>query len=205
MRGQSGEKPGAGRLAGEEVGLEDEVEDTVGEEAEVDGADGGDGQDEVDGEGEADYSGGGLRAGLAHVHYDDETNVVVGADDAVDGHQDGQPDEVRADSGLEDVELAEEASGDGQAEQREQEEGENGGGDGLALAEAGVIIEAEVLFTGAAELGDDGEGAEFHEGVANQIEEHGRVGRSRTGVCIAPQGGGGRERPHDVAGVPDGA
>src|SRR5260370_31165304 len=161
MRGQSGEKPGAGRLAGEEVGLDDEVEDTVGEEAEVDGVDCCEGQEEVDGEAEADYSVGGLRGGLAHVHYDDETNVVVGPDDAVDGHQDGQPDEVRAHSGLEDVELAEEACGDGQAEQREQEEGEDGGGDGLALAEAGVIIETEVLFAGSTELGDDGEGAEL--------------------------------------------
>ena len=92
--------------------MEDEVEDAVGEEAEVDGAEGGDGQDEIDGEGEADDGGGGLRAGLAHVHYDDETNVVVGADNAVDGHEDGKPNEVRAHSGFEDVELAEEACGD---------------------------------------------------------------------------------------------
>jgi hypothetical protein len=38
----------------EEVGWEDEVEDAVGEEAEVNGAEGGDGQDEVDTQRDAD-------------------------------------------------------------------------------------------------------------------------------------------------------
>ena len=60
-------------------------------------------------------------ARFAHVHHHDEAEVVVGADDAVDGHQHGEPDQVRIHGGLEDVELAEEAGGDRQAEQRKQE------------------------------------------------------------------------------------
>jgi hypothetical protein len=36
----------------------------------------------------------------------------------------------------------------------------------LAAAETGVVIEREVLFASAAELADDGEGAEFYERVA---------------------------------------
>src|SRR5580704_19284398 len=111
-----------GRLVVEEVGSEEVGEGFGGEDAEEDGAEGGDGQDDVDGEGEARGGGGGdFGAGFAHVHDDDEANVVVGANDAVDGHEDGEPDEVGVYGGFEDVELAEEACGDRQAEKRKQE------------------------------------------------------------------------------------
>ena len=78
---------------------------------------------------------------FAHVHDDDEAEVVVGADDAVDGHHHGEPDQVRVDGGLEDVKLAEEAGRDWQAEQRKQEEAQRSGDEGLAAAEAGVVFQ----------------------------------------------------------------
>src|SRR4029077_20432403 len=102
--------------------------------AERGGAEGGEGEDGVDGEGEVGDGGGGFGAGFAHIHDDDQAEEVVGADDAVDGHEDGKPDEVGVYGGFEDVELAEEACGDRQAQQGEQKEGQDGRGYGLALA-----------------------------------------------------------------------
>ncbi len=111
---------------------------------------------------------------------------------------------LRVDGGFEDVELAEEAGGDGQAEEREQEERENGGDDGLAFAEAGEVVELEVLFAGAAELGNDGEGADFYEGIAQQIKEDGGVGGAGADVIVfGRQIGDGGEGDQDVAGVGD--
>src|SRR6266851_4959088 len=99
--------------------FQEEAEDLVGEEAEVDGADGGDGQDHVDGGGEGDgRGGGGVFARFAHVHGDDDFQIVVGADDAVDSHENGEPDQVGIYGGLEDIEFAKEACGDGQTQER---------------------------------------------------------------------------------------
>jgi len=64
-----------------------------------------------------------------------KAQIVVGADDAVDGHEDGEPDEIGMNRHGEDVKLAEETSGDRQTEQREQKEAERSGDPGLALAE----------------------------------------------------------------------
>ena len=146
---------------------------------------------------------GGFTRGIAHVHHDDEAEVVVGADDAVDGHQNREPDQVGVDGGLEDVELAEEACGDGQAEERKQEEAQGCGDDRLATAEAGVVIEREVLFAGTAELADDCEGAEFYEGVAEEIEEDCGVSGRSARVGIALKIGDGSEGDQDVAGMGD--
>ena len=79
---------------------------------------------------------------------------------------------MRVDSGLENVEFAEESGGDRKSEKREQEKRKNGGHPGLALGEAGKIIELKVLFARAAELRNDGERTDFHQRVGEQIEEH---------------------------------
>ena len=96
--------------------------------------------------------------------------------------------------GFEDVELAEEAGGDGNAQEGEEEEAESGGGDGLALGQAGEIVEFDALFAGAAEMGDDGEGAKLGGGVGEEIEENGGDADFI----------GGGEGDQDIAGVGDG-
>src|SRR5271168_115175 len=164
-------------LVAEEGGAENEIEDGIGEKAEEDGADASDGQDHVYRYGEAGGRfGGDFRAGFAHVHEHDDAQVVVGADDAVDGHEHGEPDEMRVDGGFEDIELAEEAGGDGQAEQREKIEAEGGGDEGLALRETGVVIDRKIFFAHAAELRHDREGANLHQRVAQQVKENRGIG-----------------------------
>src|SRR5260221_14767397 len=84
--------------AADEGFLQQQAEDLVREEAEVDGANGGDGQNDVDGDRKRNGRGsGGLFAGVTHVHGNNYSEVVVGADDAVNGHQNRQPDQVGID------------------------------------------------------------------------------------------------------------
>src|SRR5258708_25449720 len=61
----------------------------------------------------------------------------------------------------------------------------------------------EVLFAKAAEFGDDGEGDEFYERVADEIEEHGGVGWGGTAFGISREIGNGGEGYQDVASVRD--
>ena len=96
--------------------------------------------------------------------------------------------------GLEDVELAEEAAGERDADQREQEDGEQGGGERLLAAQALEIVDALEALALAGEHGDGGEGAHIHEGVGRQVEHGGG------GAGFAARG----ERHQDVAGVRDG-
>ncbi len=56
-----------------------------------------------------------------------QTQVVEAGDAAVEQADDGEPDVAGVDGGGEDVELAEEAAGEGDSDQREQEEGEKRG------------------------------------------------------------------------------
>ena len=157
-----------------------------GEQTEVNGADRRDGQNDVHGQREAGRDRrGDFGAGLAHVHHHNHANVVVRADDAVDGHDHSQPDQMRIDGGLENIELAEEAGGYGKAEERKQEEREYGSHPGLTFAEAGEVIELEVLFARTAELRNDGERADFHERIGQQIEKHRGVGGAGADFGVA--------------------
>src|SRR5208337_4093179 len=148
-------------LAGgqDQVGVDDDAQDVIGREAQIKGGEHRD---------DDHHGGGGTKAGgrvgrdvafvFAHVHHDDDTQVVVGADDAVDGHQNGQPNELGLDGRGEDVQLAEEARGDGQAEQGKQEHAQSSSNKGLARAEAREIIDVDVAFTLPAQIGNDREG-----------------------------------------------
>src|SRR5882724_6672559 len=99
------------------------MQNAVGEEAEVDSADGRDSQDAVYSERKAHGPGcGDFGAGFAHVHHNDKPQIVVSADHAVDAHDYGQPDKVRTYSRFENVEFAEESSSYGQAEQRKKKQ-----------------------------------------------------------------------------------
>ena len=72
--------------------------------------------------------------------------------------------------GGEDVELAEEAAGEGNPDQREQEEGQQRGEHGTAQCEALVVGDGAQRLLVSADLGDDGEGADVHGGVGCGIE-----------------------------------
>jgi len=61
-----------------------------------------------------------LLARFAHVHHNDDPEIVVSADRAVDDTNQREPDEVRTESGAEYVELGEEAAGDRNSDQRQQ-------------------------------------------------------------------------------------
>jgi hypothetical protein len=86
---------------------------------------------------------------------------------------DGEPDVAGLDGGGEDVELAEEAAGEGDADEREQEEGEQRGEDGAAQGEAGEVVDVCGGFVVAGDLGDDGEGSDVHGGVGGGVEAGG--------------------------------
>ncbi len=69
------------------------------------------------------------------------------------------------DGGGEDIELAEEAAGEGDSDEGEKEEGEQGGEVGALAGEAGVVVDGAGALVVAADLGEDGEGADVHGGV----------------------------------------
>src|SRR5262249_31910821 len=115
---------------------------------------------------------------LVHIHDDDEAEVVVNADGAVNGHEDGEPNQIRMDGRSEDIEFSEEARRDWKTEQRKQENAKSGGNPGLALAESGIIVNGKILFARAAELRNDGERSNLHERIAQKIKENGCVRRS---------------------------
>ncbi len=94
----------------------------------------------------------------------------------------------------EDVKLAEEASGEGDADQREEEEGEDRGEDGALEGEAGEVVEGAEFFVEAGELGEDDEGSDVCGGVGGGVEAGGGDG-------FVLRGGKGDE---EVAGVGDG-
>ena len=100
-------------------------------------------------------------------------------------HDDGEPDVAGVQSGGEDVEFAEEAAGEGNADQRQEEEGEEGGEDRALCRQAGEVVDRARGLVVAGELGDDGEGADVHGGVGGGVEAGG-------GDAIGGEGGEGR-------------
>src|SRR5579859_2801594 len=77
----------------------------------------------------------------------------------------------------------------------------------MAFGEAGVVFEGDVLFVLAPELGNDGEGADFHQRIAQQIKEDGGIGGDGAvgGRVAGGHAGDGGEGYQDVAGMGDGA
>ena len=73
----------------------------------------------------------------------------------------------------EDVELAKEAAGQRDADERQQKDGEHRGGDGLPFAQAREIVDVQVPLVFARHVDHHREGAEVHQSVGGQIE-HGR-------------------------------
>src|SRR5438045_6238460 len=97
------------------------------------------------------------------------------------------------DGGRKDVELTEEAAGKGNSDQRQKEEGQQSGKVGTLLAEAGIVLDGSGALVVAADLRDDGEGANIHSGIRGGVEAGGgdAVERER---C---------ERDQQIAGVSD--
>ena len=173
----AGEALGAGGFgAVAEAGVLGEPEGLAGEDAEDEGARGrrrrgrgrrGCVKRRVERAGRATSVGG------AGVDGGEQAQVVEAGDAGVEQADDGEPDVAGVDGGGEDVELAEEAAGEGDADQREQEEGEQGGEHGALRARpVKSSMRAGVLVV-AGDLGDDGEGADVHGGVGGGVEAGG--------------------------------
>ncbi len=117
---------------------------------------------------------------LPEIHGDDDAQIIVSADHAVDRRDDHQPDDgwaergVRIECGLKREEFAEETAGRGQAQQRKQEQRETNREHRLPRAEAGVVRDFEMSFILLAEVRDDQERPDFHERIRRQIEQYGR-------------------------------
>jgi hypothetical protein len=117
------------------AGVLGEGDGTVGQDAEGERSDGGEG--EADGRRNADGTklgeAGALRAGPG-VDGGQQAQVVEAGDAAVEQADDSEPDVASVDGGGEDVELAEEAAGEGDSDERKQEEAEESGEPGALLA-----------------------------------------------------------------------
>ena len=85
-------------------------------------------------------------AGLLHVHHHQDPQIVVSRDRAVQQAENRQPHQVRLQRRLEDIELAEEAGGQRNADQREQEHRQQRGGHRLAHGEAREVVDADMLL-----------------------------------------------------------
>ena len=74
---------------------------------------------------------------------------------------------------MDQIELAEEADGEGHTDEGEEAEGEEECGEGVGAGDAGEVVE---IFGGvgfALEVDEDGESAEVHDGIAGKVEEGG--------------------------------
>src|SRR5216683_2125030 len=180
--------------AGGAAGVLSQSEGAVGENAEDQGRDRGEGQADAcrDADGAALGDVGAVGGG-AGVDGREQAEVVEAGYAAVEQADDREPDVAGVDGGGEDVELAEEASGEGDSDEREEEEGEERGEDGALEGEAGVVVGGAGGLVVAGDLGDDGEGSDVHGGVGGGVE----AGR---GDAVLGEGGEGHE---EVAGVGD--
>ena len=79
-------------------------------------------------------------ARFAHVHVNDDAQVVVGSDAAVEHADDGEPDQIGFYRRVKDVEFGEEAAGHRNADEREQEDRESGRQQRGSVAEAVVVV-----------------------------------------------------------------
>src|ERR1035437_2744441 len=174
-------------------GFAGELQHPGGEDAQEEGAERGHQQRDAQAGGQGLGRLGGF-ARFVHVHHHQDAQIVVRRNGAVQQTENRQPIQVAIQRRLEDVELAEEAAGERDADQREQEDGEQGGGQRLFAAQALEIVDALEALALARKHGDGGEGAHIHEGVGREIK-HGGGG---AGVAVRA------ERHQDVAGVRDG-
>ena len=147
------------------------------------------------GEGEADSGGDAESCGRGHnvdpvggyilerlgVERGDEAEVVEAGDAAVGESDDSDPDVAGVDGGGEDVELAEETAGEGDADEREQEEGKQCGEDRAAQGEAGKVPGGAGGLIVAGDLRNDSECADVHGGIGGGIEADG--GDAVRGEC----------------------
>ena len=130
-----------------------------------------------------------------HVHHHQDAQVVAGCYRAVQQSQHGQPDQVRFQGGLEDIEFAEEPAGEGNADQREQEDREHCRGERLLAAQAGEVVDILIPFRLPGDVGHGGERPDVHQRVGGQVEHGGG------GARFAARG----ERHQHVTRVRDGA
>ena len=109
---------------------------------------------------------------VAHVHVDDETEVVVRGQGGVEGADDRQPHVARAHGGPEQVELADEPGRGRDPDEGEQEDGEGERHHRMPEGEPAVVREPHRLAAVLLEQQDHAEGPARRERVHEQVEEN---------------------------------
>ena len=109
----------------------------------------------------------GLRLGfplgrLPHVHDDHNTEIVVDRDHAVEHADDHEP-EIVGERRAEQVKLAHESAGQGNAGQGNEKNRQRCGGERRALSQPRVVVEVYLPVSLAAQRQHDAEGAEVHD------------------------------------------
>ena len=103
-----------------------------------------------------------------------DPKVVGDRDDAGKDGYHHQPGPAAGDGRPEEEELSDESNQRGKARQREHEDRHQDAERLVAVAEAGEVVELVVLALSVDQNREDGEGAEVHEDVSRQVEEHRR-------------------------------
>ncbi len=121
---------------------------------------------------------------FAHVHHHDHAEIVVRANRGVDRHQHRQPDQLRIDGRLEHVELAEESRRDRHSQQGKQEQSHCRGGKRLPCAQTREVVQRQVPLALSADLRNNRERADLHQRITQEVKQHGRIRRRRSGFRI---------------------
>ena len=99
-----------------------------------------------------------------------KAQIVSRGQAGIEQADDGESDGSSADCGSEGVELAEEAAGEGNADERDEEEDEQAAEQRRAIDEAAEIVDERQVLVVSADQGDDGEDADVHGGVGGGVE-----------------------------------
>src|ERR1019366_10709842 len=150
------------------TGVIGQVEDTAGKNSQHQCGGGGEGKAEA--RGDADAAGFSEAGGFLHgcglfrlcVNGSEKLQVVEASDAAVDEAYDAEPHVAGLERPGKDVELAKEAAGEGNTNERKQKESEQRGEDRAPHGEALVVLDRAQRLVVSANLGNDGEGADAH-------------------------------------------
>src|ERR1700677_691865 len=133
-------------------------------------------------------------ARLAHIHHDNDAQVVIGAQRAVQNHDYCQDNQIRIERGGQYVKLCKEAAGDRNADQRHQEECQRCRQNRRLPAETSVVLKRDVLFARSREMAEHSKRSHVHRSVCGGVEHNGG------GAQFRVRG----EGDQDISGMSDG-
>src|ERR1700722_394569 len=129
-----------------------------------------------------------------------EAQVIGCGESRVEQADDCEPDCSAADGCREGIELAEEAAGEGNSDERDEEEDEQAAEKRRSIYEAAVVVDEGEMFFVSGDEGDDGEDADVHGGVGGDVKGCGGDAGFAEPVLISEAGEGSEQ----IAGVRDG-